>query len=119
MKQGWFLTELVYRIHDLNSPTVHQFDKQMRLIKAASAREAYQSALVMASHELDRRNISKEDLQWEFAGIGILQTIEKPEESVDNMELHYTVDTEGAARAHMISLRERQASLQLQIAQSA
>jgi hypothetical protein len=119
MKQGWFLTELVYRIHDLSSPTVHQFDKQMRLIKASSAREAYQTALVMASHELDRRNISKEELQWEFAGIGILQTIEKPEESVDNMELHYTVDTAHAAKEHMMSLRERQASLQLQIAQTA
>lgn len=115
MKQGWFLTELVYRIHDLNCPTVHQFDKQMRLIKATSAREAYQSALVMASHELDLRNNSKEDLQWEFAGIGILQTIEKPEESVDHMELHYTVDTERAAREHMMSLRARQASLQMQI----
>jgi hypothetical protein len=119
MKQGWFLTELVYRIHNLNSPTVHQFDKQMRLIKAVSAREAYQNALVMASHELDRRNNSREGLQWEFAGIGILQTIEKPEESVDNMELHYTLDTARAAREHMMSLRERQASLQMEIAQSA
>lgn len=119
MKQGWFLTELVYRIHNLSSPTVHQFDKQMRLIKASSAREAYQSALVMASHELDHRNNDKDNVQWEFAGIGILQTIEKPEESVDHMELHYTVDNAGAARAHMISLRERQASLQMEIAQSA
>jgi len=119
MKQGWFLTELVYRIHNMNSPAVHQFDKQMRLIKASSAREAYQSALVMASHELDRRNIAEDGLQWEFAGIGIFQTIEKPEQSVDNMELHYTVDNAGAAREHMLSLRERQASLQMLIAQTA
>jgi len=119
MIQGWFLTELVYRIHDMNSPGVHQFDKQMRLIMAASVREAYQSALVMASHELDRRNNLEPGLQWEFAGIGILQTIEQPEAGVDNMELHYTVDTDGAARAHMISLRERQASLQMQIARTA
>ncbi len=33
MKHGWFLTELIYRIHDQNCPSVYQFDKQMRLIK--------------------------------------------------------------------------------------
>lgn len=120
MKHGWFLTELIYRIHDRNCPSVHQFDKQMRLIKADSAREAYQAALVMASHELDKRNMPPENaLLWEFAGIGILQTIEKPEESVDNMELHYTIDTAGAAREYMDSLRTRHASLQMQIALTA
>ncbi|WP_118973541.1 DUF4288 domain-containing protein [Taibaiella koreensis] len=120
MQQCWFLTELIYRIHDKNCPTVHQFDKQMRLIKADSAREAYQAALVMASHELDKRNTSiEQELTWEFAGIGILQTIDKPEESVDNMELHYTIDTAGAAKEYMRSLRTRHASLQMQIALTA
>lgn len=120
MKHGWFLTELIYRIHDSNSPTVHQFDKQMRLIEAESAREAYQSALVMASHELDKRNNpDNKELTWEFAGIGILQTIDKPEASVDNMELHYTIDTPGAAQEYMHSLRTRHASLQMQIALTA
>lgn len=120
MKHSWFLTELIYRIHDSSCPAVHQFDKQMRLIKATSSREAYQSALVMASHELDKRNsVSGECLQWEFAGIGILETIDKPEPAVDNIELHYTIDTAGAAREYMHSLRARQASLQQQIALTA
>lgn len=120
MKQGWFLTELIYRIHDSDHPALFQFDKQMRLIMAASPREAYQGALVMASRELDKRNgRTGERLRWEFAGIGILQTIDKPEASVDNTELHYTIDTDHAAREHMHSLRERQDSLQMQIALSA
>ena len=120
MKQNWFMAELIYRIHDQNCPSVHQFDKQMRQIKADSPREAYQAALVMASHELDKRNMPSDCTSlWEFAGIGILQTIDKPEESVDNMVLHYTIDTAGAAQEYMHSLRTRHASLQLQIALTA
>lgn len=120
MKNTWFLAELIYRIHDRNSPAVHRFDKQMRLIGALSAREAYQAALVMASRELDKRNNSEsESRTWEFGGIGVLQSIDKPEEGVDNMELHYTLDTEGAAQEYMHSLRTQHASLLMQIALTA
>jgi len=119
MTQGWFLTELIYRIHDASAPDVHQFDKQMRLVQAGSKREAYQSVLVMASHELDKRNRDNKDMQWEFAGIGTLQSIDKPEAGVDHMELHYVLDTEGAAQEYMHRLRAQHATLQMQIALSA
>lgn len=119
MTQSWFLTELIYRIHDHNATGVYQFDKQMRLIKADSAREAYQAALVMASHEVDKRNAPDKNLQWEFAGIGILQTMDKPETGVDNIELHYTIETAGAAKEYIHSLRTKHASLQMQIALTA
>lgn len=89
-------------------------------MKADSSREAYQNALVMASRELDKHNHENEVIQWEFAGIGFLQTIENPEDqSVDNIELHYTIETPGAAREYMLSLRTKNALLQTQIAMTA
>jgi|GEM_PF-749007 GTP:adenosylcobinamide-phosphate guanylyltransferase len=121
MTSGWYLTELIFCIHDSNNPSISHFDKQMRLLKAGSSREAYQNTLVMASRELDKRNAEpKESEQWEFAGIGLLQTIEQPEnDSVDNMELHYTIETPGDAKAYLHALRTKNALLQMQIAQTA
>ena len=119
MTSGWFLTELIFRIHNSSSPDLYQFDKQMRLLRAGSSREAYQHALVMASHTLDKQNNDPE-IQWEFAGIGFLQTIEKPEDkSLDNIELYYTLETPGAAKEYMLSLRAKNAILQMQIAMTA
>lgn len=120
MKKEWFLTELIYRIYDQRCPDVHQFDKQMRLVQATSPREAYQHVLVMASQELDKRNnTGDKDMRWEFAGIGALQRIDQPDTGVDHMELHYVMDTVGAAEEHMHSLRTLHDSLQMRIALTA
>jgi hypothetical protein len=116
MTTGWFLTELIFRVHDENTPSLNKFDKQMRLLQASSKREAYQNALVMASHELDIRNTPAQGLQWEFAGIGMLHTIESPAEDI---ELQSTVEVQDNAKEYMLFLRAKNESLQMQIALSA
>ena len=117
MTSGWFLTELIFRVHDSETPNVIQFDKRMRLMKADSSREAYQNALVMASRELDKNNLGESGILWEFAGIGLLQTIDRPEDqSIDNIELHYTIETPGEAKEYMLSLRAKNERMQMQIA---
>jgi hypothetical protein len=118
MKEGWFLTELIYRIHQHNDADVFQFDKQMKMIKASSTREAYQFSLVLASKEVDERNAGDVDEQWEFAGIGIFQTINEPKE-VGAATYQYAISNAKAAKEHMISLRERMENLQMEIALSA
>lgn len=123
MKQIWFLAELIFHNTESESEKsklqqAHKFDKQVRLFKAANVREAYQSALVLASKELDLRNGDNDHHQWEFAAIGILQTLEQPEHGIDKIELHYTLENDSDANLHIISLRLRQNSLQNQIALS-
>lgn len=119
MKEGWFLTELIYRIHHQNNKHVYQFDKQMKMIKAGSIREAYQFSLVLASKELDGRNGIKEEEQWEFAGIGMFQTIDEPAAVKGHLTFQYAMSNENDARAHMTSLRARMENLQMEIALSA
>jgi hypothetical protein len=119
MKEGWFLTELIYRIHHKNESDVYQFDKQMKMIKASSEREAYQFSLVLASKELDLRNDGKALAQWEFVGIGLFQTIDEPREVKGYETFQYAMSTAQDARQHMITLRKRLESLQMQIALSA
>lgn len=119
MKEGWFLTELIYRIHQKNKSDVYQFDKRMKMIKASSEREAYQFSLVLASKELDVKNNDATLAQWEFAGIGLFQTIDEPREVKGYDTFQYAMSTAQDARQHMISLRQRLESLQMQIALSA
>jgi hypothetical protein len=119
MKEGWFLTELIYRIHHQNNKNVYQFDKQMKMIKSGSIREAYQFSLVLASKELDDRNGTNKDEQWEFAGIGMFQTIDEPAAVKGYLTFQYAMSNENDARAHMTSLRARMENLQMEIALSA
>lgn len=119
MKEGWFLTELIYSIHNKKESAVYQFDKQMKMIKAASEREAYQFSLVLASKELDLKNTAESDEQWEFVGIGLFQMIDEPREVKRNATFHYEMYNAQDAKQHVISLRKRLESLQMQIALSA
>lgn len=119
MKEGWFLTELIYRIHHKDESNFYQFDKQMKMIKAASEREAYQFSLVLASKELDVKNTDESTEQWEFVGIGLFQIIDEPKEVKRNPTFHYEMSNAQDAKQHVISLRNRLESLQMQIALSA
>jgi len=119
MKEGWFLTELIYRIHHQSNKDIYQFDKRMNMIRANSIREAYQFSLVLASKELDCRNGVEGEEQWEFAGIGMFQTIDEPEAVKGHKVFQYAIPNKTAAKAHMTLLRERMEDLQMQIALSA
>jgi len=119
MKEGWFLTELIYSIHNKKGTAIYQFDKQMKMIKAASEREAYQFSLVLASKELDIKNAEVSAEQWEFVGIGLFQVIDEPKEVKRNATFHYEMSNAQDAKQHVIYLRQRLESLQMQIALSA
>ena len=119
MKEGWFLTELIYRVHHQHASNVYQFDKRMKMIKAASIREAYQFSLVLASKELDEKNGLNTEEQWEFAGIGLFQTIDEPRKVNAYAAFQYALSNATDAKKHMISLRERMENLQMEIALSA
>jgi len=119
MKEGWFLTELIYRVHHQESSDIYQFDKRMKMIKASSTREAYQFSLVLASKELDEKNADGTNEQWEFAGIGLFQTIDEPQKVKAHQAFQYALSNAKDAKEHMISLRERMEELQMEIALSA
>lgn len=121
MQQNWFIAELIFHNHGTEQSRVvdveHVFNKQMRMFSAENVRAAFQHALVLASKELDI--INSECHQWEFAAIGLLQTMEHPLIGLDRMTLHYTLENDNDANLHMVSLRLRQNSLLNQIAISA
>lgn len=117
-KEGWFLVELIFRVHNTAGETAGIFDTRMKLIKATSAREAYQTTLVLASKEIDTQNIFANAVLWEFAGIGIFETIDKPRE-IENAVVKYTMPNTAATLDYMQTLRKRNALLQQEIALSA
>lgn len=120
--EGWFIIELVFHSQKGEKvPDIVRFNKQIRLIRANSSRSAYQIALVLASQELDDRNlkpIKGKSSIWEFSGISFLAAMEGPEtaegypekEPIDLlMELQ-------AAREHILFLRRKNEHIQNQIA---
>lgn len=119
MKKGWFLSELIYRVHHQQASNIFQFDKRMKMIKASSVREAYQFSLVLASKELDEMNYISAEEQWEFAGIGLFQTIDEPGKVNAYPTFQYALSNAHDAKEHMISLRTRMEDLQMEISLSA
>ncbi len=114
METNWFLAELIFHVHESRKDHFH---KQLRLLSASSEKEAYLQALITASGELDKHNTpTNKEEQWEFAGIGILQAIENPE---DMQESYLTIEEPLNAREFLHSLRIRNASLQNKLALTA
>lgn len=119
MASQWFLSELIFRIHDPKGQAMNRFIKQLRLIKAETEKEAYQLALVRASQELDKlNNPPYKDMIWEFAGIGFIKNTDNGEEETSEF-LFDTIEEYPDAGAYMNQLRVRNEVIQMQIALTA
>jgi hypothetical protein len=119
MASQWFLSELIFRIHDPKGEALNKFIKQLRLIKAETEKEAYQLALVRASQELDKlNNPPYKDMIWEFAGIGFIKNSNNEEEEKAEF-LFDTIEEYPDASAYMDLLRVRNEVIQMQIALTA
>lgn len=108
-----FLAELVFRLHDVGQPQEVRFDKHFLSLLADSEREAYQSALVAASHELDNRAVyTKDKYVWEFIGMEHLEEIR----GVAQSETHSTIlDAPKNIPAFIQALRFKSAAIQMQL----
>ncbi len=115
MATNWFLSELVFRIYSDSNPSLHRFDKQLRLIESVTEREAYRKLLQLAKQETERLNNPslKEGLRWEFAGVGMLHNVAVPE---DGTELHYSIEQTEDADEYMQSLRNRNSEIKSHLA---
>lgn len=114
--ENWFLAELIFRLHDNTHPAVHHFDKYYFPIVATSEKEAYQRALLKASAELDnRRDYTKEYLQWEFVGLESLAQIEKVSENA----YHQTIRVPDDIPGFIHSLRQRNQDIQIRLTEIA
>ncbi len=119
MATQWFLSELIFRIHDPNGQALNKFIKQLRLVEAETEKEAYQLALVRASKELDKlNNPPYRDMIWEFAGIGFIKSTDEREEKTSE-HLFDTIEEYPDAGAYMNQLRMRNEVIQMQIALTA
>lgn len=115
MATNWFLAEMVFRIYSDSKPTLHRFDKQLRLIEAVTEREAYRKLLHLAKEETERLNNPslKEKLRWEFAGIGMLHNVAVPE---DGTELHYSIEQPDDVDSYLSSLHHRNSEIKSNLA---
>lgn len=105
-----FLAELIFRLHDKTHPATLHFDKYYFPITALSEKEAYQLALIKASVELDnRKDYTKEYLQWEFIGLESLSQIEKI--SLVNA-YHHKMQVPDDISAYVYSLRKQSDAIQ-------
>lgn len=112
-QQRWFLAELIFRLHDQQQPTAHHFDKYYFPLHAFSAKEAYQMALIKASCELDnRRDYTKDYLQWEFVGLAALTQIERLKADT---AYHQAMKTPDDIPGFVYDLRKQNAAIQLQL----
>lgn len=115
MNQKRFLAELIFRLHDNLRPSICHFEKFYFPLKAASEKEAYQIALIKASSELDnRKDYTKEYLQWEFIGLESLAEIEK----IRTSSYHHAMNVPKDISAYIHSLRKQNASIQLRLTEN-
>lgn len=115
-KKKWFLAELIFRLHDKTQPASHHFDKFYFPIDADTEKEAYQMALLKASFELDnRRDYTKEYLQWEFVGLESLAQIEKTPVNAR----HSTMRIPENIPEFIYSLRKHNEAIQVRLTETA
>ncbi|MFT4061030.1 MAG: hypothetical protein QM642_01590 [Edaphocola sp.] len=115
MDKRWYCAELIYCIG--NEGGVAKFDKQRKWIAAQSAREAYQTSLIMASRELDLHATTNQ--VWEFAGLGLLEPAVQSNNAPDTENSEYSFADREDAKAHLLFLREQHAGIQFQVSLSA
>lgn len=113
-KLKWFLAELIFRLHDKNQPDKHRFNKLYLPIHASSGKDAYQMVLIRASQELDnRRDYTKDYLQWEFIGIESLSQIEKV---TVKSAYQYPINEPDNIPAYIHSLKKKNEAIQIHLA---
>jgi hypothetical protein len=111
-----FFVEIVFQLKNTTGNT-YSFDKQMHVFHAENYKSAYQAASLYATQALDERNLGKQEPLWEFAGIELLQLLDKPHHTEYKTIQHYSIPTLEEAVAHVNTIRHKQENLQLAIAQ--
>lgn len=75
---NWYIAKLVFQI--LNNSQIHQFDEQIRIIKAADYNEATEKALQIGKAEEDEfLNTDNHKVYWKFRAITHLSHIQNME----------------------------------------
>lgn len=75
---NWYITKLVFQI--VNNSNMHQFDEQLRIIKATDYNEAIEKALQIGRMEEDEfLNVDNHKVYWKFKAITHLSHIQNME----------------------------------------
>lgn len=79
---NWYIAKLVFQI--VNNSNMHQFDEQLRIIKAANYNEAIEKALQIGRMDEDEfLNTENHKVLWKFKAITYLSHIQNMESGAE------------------------------------
>jgi hypothetical protein len=85
----WYLAKIVFRIICGDGNHQPQFDEQLRLISAATWKNALAKARALGEQEQDRFiNQQKQWVEWKFINVASLSLVGKLQ---DGFEVHYQI----------------------------
>jgi hypothetical protein len=102
---NWYISKLIFAIHQSHQPIRTQFDEQLRLIEAKDKMEALIKARMIGIKEEHIFTNEKEtEVSWQFIDVVELRQIV---EFTDGMEIHSRIDEHDAIESYTEFVKHR------------
>lgn len=107
---NWYLAKIVFQIITEKDENIHQFDEQLRLIKAENKAEAFHKAKMLGIEETDSFLSKKgEKVDWKFLDVTELIELMALQ---DKMEIYSKIEEQNDVESYLKYIKNKRMGIE-------